>query len=547
MVPDKETPGWLDTFLEGPALISFTAGGVGSNIQLQVKVDGSPVRTVFPQALRSSFLIPGGYHAVRWETARNPYRTVPALFTLDQIKVTPLPSTSVTHALDANNLTWRSHGLFPWSSALSAAAQDGSDFAYSPVVFTGQSSLLETTITGPGTLSFWWTSQADHADASFSMPGTPLSLAVPRSWKQEIIEIPAGNHALRWQINGSAGAGAILLDQVHWEPTSLPPASNALDLAPTLLLMAEGSAVRDTSIHSDGEDSLRLEAGPGSYSASFTLWIQGPARVEGRILTPTGYLSPATLINSPDWRPFVAEIRPGLHPLTFTHSRSSIPVDQPSGSWIDALTITSIAIPLGEGISAPDFVWRTNPDNPWSGMNSATSNPPPIFAAPGPWGATHPPSWLETTVTGPAVASFTLLGRYRVSLDGTYKIYGASSTFYPQETTLWIPPGVHTLRWQQDEPVSGRPPSLSNFRHAPMSGVPSLVRSPHQFLFMVPRPEGFADARITIQQADYRQSPFFLNLSPQPSIISSTPDSITYQLTPPTQPGGSLFWRASFR
>jgi hypothetical protein len=543
--PDVGQPAWIQAFVTGPALVSFRHGGLGGNLLLSVHVDGIEVNRFYPGSNSDSFIVPAGNHTVQWITDVSLFRNNSPVYTLDQVSVTPLPASSVTAALDDGSLTWRFPGSTPWSSALSTAAHDQNHFAYSPVV-QGGSSILETTVSGPGTLSFWWSSKTGYSQSTFRIPGTPLTLSVPQEWQQQILELPPGTHTCQWLVEGNAGAGAILLDQVSWTPASLPPAADALDLEPRLLAFGGTAANRDPDIHSDGEDSLRITVPPGSYSASLTLWIQGPARLDCRVRTPDGQFSHSSVDPSQEWHTVSQVIQPGLIPVNFTHNRGSVPLDLPTSSWLDAVTITPLARSLAEGLTAPGFEWRTNPDNPWSGMVSSLQTLP-LFAAPGPFGPANPPSWLETTVTGPAVASFLRLGSFNITLNGTGSSYGQPSSYSAERGTLWIPPGQHTLRWQQDGAATGNPPSLSNFKLHSCNGVPTLNREQNQFLLTIPRPAGFADAQIRIQQADFKASSFFKDLNPQPAIAASTPDKITYRLSPAAAPGSRLFWRAAFR
>src|SRR5215475_3789290 len=67
-------------------------------------------------------------------------------------------------ALNATNLTWTTSGTggsFGWS-AESTTTHDGVSAAGSGTVFTSRTSTLQTTVTGPGTLSFWWFNQSGN-------------------------------------------------------------------------------------------------------------------------------------------------------------------------------------------------------------------------------------------------------------------------------------------------------------------------------------------------------------------------------------------------
>ncbi|MBC8096126.1 MAG: LamG domain-containing protein, partial [Akkermansiaceae bacterium] len=73
-----------------------------------------------------------------------------------------------------NNFVWTTGGDAPWFTQ-STTTYDGIDAAQSGMIGHDQYSLLETTVTGPGTLSFWWFVSSDDYDGydrlEFSIDG----------------------------------------------------------------------------------------------------------------------------------------------------------------------------------------------------------------------------------------------------------------------------------------------------------------------------------------------------------------------------------------
>src|SRR5262245_38861494 len=61
-------------------------------------------------------------------------------------------------ALNATNLTWITSGQL-WTAQTGVSHADGLA-AMSGSVASGQSSILQTTVTGPGTVTFWWRASA---------------------------------------------------------------------------------------------------------------------------------------------------------------------------------------------------------------------------------------------------------------------------------------------------------------------------------------------------------------------------------------------------
>ncbi|MSM40744.1 MAG: hypothetical protein GJT30_14100 [Geobacter sp.] len=145
-----------------------------------------------------------------------------------------LPSaTAVTWLVntETTDLVFTSGGTAPWFIQ-AAVSRDG--IAYqSGAVASNQSSWLETTVTGPGAIRFWWqvSSQSYYSPLTFSIDGTAqASISGEVAWQQKAYDIPAGSHTLRWEYAVSAflytGANAAWLDQIGFE------AGTSIDITP---------------------------------------------------------------------------------------------------------------------------------------------------------------------------------------------------------------------------------------------------------------------------------------------------------------------------
>ena len=87
---------------------------------------------------------------------------------------------------------------------------------------------METTVLGPGTLSFWWkvSSQANLDILSFSLNDTVLTnISGEVNWQQRTYDLPAGDQVLRWTYSkdavGTNGQDTAWVDQVRFGP--MPP------------------------------------------------------------------------------------------------------------------------------------------------------------------------------------------------------------------------------------------------------------------------------------------------------------------------------------
>jgi hypothetical protein len=140
---------------------------------------------------------------------------------------------SFNAALGTTNTSWTTLGAASWFvettntySTNAAAAQSGS-------IQDNQSSILQATVTGPGTINFYWQTKAnngDDFDLEFDIDGNyqdDVSGQTP--WSQDSFQISgSGTHTLTWNANTLAdnnnalAADAGFLDQVVFTPAVAP-------------------------------------------------------------------------------------------------------------------------------------------------------------------------------------------------------------------------------------------------------------------------------------------------------------------------------------
>jgi uncharacterized repeat protein (TIGR01451 family) len=129
---------------------------------------------------------------------------------------------------------WRTGGDALWGFETNVT-HDGIDAAQSGAIIDSQQTWMETSIRGPGTLSFWWkvSSQAGGDFLSFRTNGvTVTNISGNVDWQQVTFSPPPGPLTLRWSYikdgSISSGSDAGWLDQVSY---SVPPFSL---ISPTL-------------------------------------------------------------------------------------------------------------------------------------------------------------------------------------------------------------------------------------------------------------------------------------------------------------------------
>lgn len=134
----------------------------------------------------------------------------------------------IAEALGDTNLVWTSGGDLPWFVALAPAA-DGNAAAQSGAISHNQQSTLQTTVTGPGTVTFAWyiSSELNNDFVNFSTNGTDVyRTSGSWGWDQKRAYLADGPHTLTWSFRrnatGSSGADASWLDQVSYAPGTTP-------------------------------------------------------------------------------------------------------------------------------------------------------------------------------------------------------------------------------------------------------------------------------------------------------------------------------------
>lgn len=173
-------------------------------------------------------------------------------------------------ALDAPMLTWTTGGDAPWFPQ-TQVTYDGVSAAQSGYIDDYESSYLETQVTGPGRLSFWWKiSSEDEADyLEFEINGSfEDAISGEQDWAEFVMDLGPGTHTLRWTYIKDwccyLGADAAWLDQVRFSA----PVEVSMDLA----------IVRDV----DGFSGERYLVFPGFESIS-------PSPItQHRVSSPTG-------------------------------------------------------------------------------------------------------------------------------------------------------------------------------------------------------------------------------------------------------------------
>jgi uncharacterized repeat protein (TIGR02543 family) len=143
--------------------------------------------------------------------------------------ITRSAALSLAEALDVPEWTVTTGGDAQWT-AQTTVSHDGADAARSGVIGTLQTTWMETTVSGAGTLTFWWRASCEDSPdddwdyLAFSVDGAEQARVDGDSgWRQVSVTLDAGEHALSWAFTKDGYDETVYedcawVDQVVWTP-----------------------------------------------------------------------------------------------------------------------------------------------------------------------------------------------------------------------------------------------------------------------------------------------------------------------------------------
>ena len=201
---------------------------------------------------------------------------------------------AIGDAVDSPSLGWGTGGDANWFDQ-AVVTQDGVDAAQSGAIFDNQQTSIQTPVTGPGVLVFWWktSSELDFDYLNFYTNGVPfvdpvtlevLKISGDTAWERNVCELPAGNHTLRWTYEKDEtvleGLDLAWLDQVQFYTDAIPPIITAQPDATTtatvggpavFAVTAVGTAPLSYQWRRDGVDLLSGGRIAGAQASLMTL------------------------------------------------------------------------------------------------------------------------------------------------------------------------------------------------------------------------------------------------------------------------------------
>ena len=213
----------LTVFIGGTA--TFTVGAAGFSpftYQWQHSTNTLPGATNASLTLTNVQLSDTGDYRVAITNVSGGTNSATATLT-----VIPVP---LDQALDSTGFSWTTNGNAGWFGQV-AITHDAIDAAQSGSITNSQSSGLQATVIGPGTLTYWWkvSSETNYDYLRLYIGGVEqVKISGEVDWQQKTVSIPAGTQALLWQYSKddslSAGRDAGWVDQVSFTPA--PPTAS---------------------------------------------------------------------------------------------------------------------------------------------------------------------------------------------------------------------------------------------------------------------------------------------------------------------------------
>jgi hypothetical protein len=212
---------------------SYSATSNSQGIYALAKIPGAATYTITASKPGYGFLA----QTVSTGTSNNDSTVTGNLWGIDLVQNSSSPLITLNQALDNNSLAFTTGGDASWSGQTGVSFYGGSS-AQSGALGASQSSWLQTTVVGPGTLSFNWkvSSDANHDFLEVLMDNglQPGAISGEVGWQQQNLSIPAGSHIIKWIYSkdaaASAGSDCGWVDQVSFISSRKVPILPALQL-----------------------------------------------------------------------------------------------------------------------------------------------------------------------------------------------------------------------------------------------------------------------------------------------------------------------------
>lgn len=408
-----------------------------------------------------------GSHTLLWKYVKN--ASVSAGQDRAWVDSVTAGTVSLAEALDNGLAEWTPSGA-GWFGQKTEHFFGGSS-AQAAAVAAGQSAILQTSFTGPGTLTFYWKSECPGAGDSLRLMidgAQSASVTGQADWAEISRSLTSGAHTVRWELvrSSSSGPCGAWVDKVFFGSTSM---SDALDNT-VLPFVTSGDFAwtRRSPVVAWGRDAA--QAGPHTGSgarANLETSVFGPGTLKFTWRVPTDS-------SGCDLECYFNDVYKAFAPVSDTLQAATLTV--PSGfqrvrwtaliyglssanAWLDRVEYIPDSLTLGEALDAPELAWQSYGPVNWRPQNSTYSYG--FDAAESGSPGDNLTTWLEAQVTGGATVYFD----WKVSSEENHDYSEFFVNGYMKQRISgnvdwsrysWhLPPGVHTLAWSYMKDASG--------------------------------------------------------------------------------------------
>ncbi|MES2598326.1 MAG: putative Ig domain-containing protein [Verrucomicrobiota bacterium] len=457
---------WLETYVTGKGTIEFWWRESGVNMTLYV--DGVPVLYAGTSWSKATYTIStAGPHYLRWvaDTDLDNY-AIPEYGTaaLDEVKWTPAPTktppvVAATYTLaqaTGSVLAFQTGGNAIWTT-VTDSYYTGPAAAASGVIGHKAESWIETRVSGPGNVTFYWRVDSESTKDLYTalLDGVvQATISGSNGWQFQTIAIPQGNHTVRWRYAKDAanksGLDRAWLDNVAFSPTSTPvpttppglggapvqAIADAVDNAALSFFSAGHAAgIVDTATTHDTLDAMKSGVIGHSQESWFETVLSGTGTLSfwWKVSSESGYdylrlevddVLITRISGEVNWTQFTHNVSTGgLHKVRWRYLKDSSAVSGSDAGWVDEVAWTGASGGVGGGLAAyPGSIFA-----PPSASNQTVN-----VVGTGAWTATESLSWLSITgaTSGNNAGAVTLaiMANAGAARSGTVTVAGQSVT-----------------------------------------------------------------------------------------------------------------------
>jgi len=480
---------WMQTTVSGPTTLSFywKVSSEGGYDYLEFYIDDLLQDSISGPVdwQQIMYTLPSGSHTLKWRYAKDgSISSGSDCGWVDHVELgtepEPPPSPGdLSEALDTS-LSFTTGGIADWFSQ-NATSYYGGDAAQSGDITDNQESWMQTTLSGPTTLSFYWkiSSEGGYDSLEFYIDGLLQdSISGSVDWQQMIYTLSSGSHTLVWRYvkDGSVSSGSDCgwVDRVELGTDPEPPPSpgdfsEALDTTLSFTTGGstewfcqsetsyyDGDAVQSGDILDTQESWIRTAVGEAG-TVSFYWKVSSEYYCDFLEFYINGLLQDR-ISGSVDWQQMTYTLTSGSHALEWRYVKdysmrygsdcgwvdhvewvtgSQPPTPPPSCDLSEAMDTT---LSFTKGGSADWFCQATSYYDGDAAQSGDISH--------------NQLSWMETTVSGPTTVSF----YWKVSSESGYDLLqfyinhelqdSISGSVDWQQMMYTLPSGSHTLFWR---------------------------------------------------------------------------------------------------